>query len=274
MADGLDLTSLQPLQQQIGQTSGQAASLAEGTPGLLQQLKSNLTSIFAKDNPLIAARGTALQDFLNASSQSRVATLPQNLPTVEGSQLNLSPTQQNAITTARESAALAPLAGLNQIITGIYGNIPQMVQNAAGIYQAQVQAAQLRASQLQQQYENAFQELLQQEKVRQFNIQESRLGGGSKGLDLSSLLNLPGGGQAIGQEDEWEVVSPPPVAIEQRGPGYNYFGRGVQETVSPPLQSLGWGARGLGETIKGWAGGFLNLADQLNVWRQKGGIRQ
>src|SRR3990167_7948121 len=195
MADGLDLSSLAGIKGQASAAVEQVANLTQATPGLLQQLQGNLTSIFAKDNPLIQARGQALSDFLSTPARARAEYLPANLPQVEGSNLNLSPTQQNALTTARSSAALAPLAGLNQIITGIYGNIPQMVQNASGLYQGQIQAAQLRANQLQQQYENELNEILKQEATRQFNIQEQRLGKASSG----SGLNLP---------DWW--TNPPP----------------------------------------------------------------
>lgn len=194
----LDFSSLQGLQGQANQASSEASTLAANSPGLLQQLQSNLTGIFAKDNPLIEARGQALADFLSTPARARAEFLPTNMAQVEGSGLNLSPTQQNAVTTSHQSAALAPLAGLNQIITGIYGNVPQIVQNAGNIYQSQIQAAQLRAQQLQQQYENAFSQLLEQEKSRQFDTEQARLSRGSgsgTGLDLSSILGLMGGGQ-------------------------------------------------------------------------------
>lgn len=197
----MDFSSLQPLQSQATSASNDASSLAQNVPNLLQSLQSNLTSIFSKDNPVIEARGQALADFLSTPSRARAEYLPTNMRQVEGSNLNLSPTQQDAITTSRSSAALAPLAGLNQTIMGIYGNIPQMVGKAGDIYSAQVTAAQNRAANLQKQYENSYQQILEQEKARQFNEQEARLGkasaADSSGLgDLSSIIAaLYGGGQ-------------------------------------------------------------------------------
>lgn len=221
MAD-LDFSSLQGLQGQANQASNDAASLAQNTPGLLDQLRSNLTTIFAKDNPVIEARGQALADFLSTPQRARAEFLPSNLPQVEGSNLNLSPTQQDAIVAARHSAALAPLAGLNQIITGIYGNIPELVGKAGDIYQSQIQAAQIRAQMLQQQYqnslnaliaeENAKQEQARQEEIRrEFDITQTQKNKGvSSGIDYSPLLSgLPTPPNQTSFSNKFQMYSSP-----------------------------------------------------------------
>lgn len=261
----LDLTSLQPYKAQASSAANEAANLASSTPSLLQQLQSNLTSIFAKDNPYIAERGKALETFLNAPSQSRVSTLPQNLPTVEGSNLNLSPTQQNAITTARQNAALVPLAGLNQLVTGLYGNIPGIVQGAGDIYSAQTRAAELRSQMAQQQYQNALQELLEAEKTRQFNVKESRLGqtSGGDGLDsLSQLLlgQLAGGSQTISLDNliEDDINQFGGVGDQSYGPSIPQISipgqTGTIQAYSPAPVSGGGGWDWLKGLFSGWGG--------------------
>lgn len=180
--DGLDTSSLAPYAQAAQSASSNAQSLATSAPQMLQQLKANLTQIFTKDNPVMQARDNALQTYLNTPSQARADLLGSNLPNVEGSALTLSPTQQNAIVTARQNAALVPLAGLNQVVTQQYGNIPQLVQNAGNIYQGQIQSAQIASQSAQQQYQNAFEVLKTKydaaqnnkefnEKVREFDVQ-------------------------------------------------------------------------------------------------------
>lgn len=175
-----DFSQLDPLKQDITTAQTQAANLTEKAPGLLESLRQNLINVFSKNNPIIAERDTALSNFLSSGAKARAETLPSALPEVAGSQLNLSPTQQNAIVESRRSAALAPLAGLNQIVSAMYGNIPQIVSSAGNIYQSQIEAAGKRAQLAQQSYENAFRELQQKEAIRQFNVQEGRLAGKAK----------------------------------------------------------------------------------------------
>lgn len=168
MDSTFDTSSLQPYKDAASSATNDVATQTASAPGMLNSLRQNLTSIFANDNPLISDRNTALQTFLNTPSQSRVSTLPSNLPTVAGSPLNLSPTQQDAITTAKVNAALVPLMGLNQTITGIYGNIPQLVQNAGGLYDALLGSAKFKASQAQTGLDQAFKELTTKEDIRRY----------------------------------------------------------------------------------------------------------
>jgi hypothetical protein len=213
----LDTSSLDPLKGAAHEASSQVASMTSAAPTLLNELRQNLTSIFAKDNPFIAERGQALETFLNAPSKSRVDVLPQNMAKVEGSNLNLSPTQQDAITTSRFNASLVPLAGLNQIVTGLYGNIPSMVDSAGNIYNAQIGAAKIKADQARQAYADAFAELREQEasrqfeaelaeRMRQFDVSQRNSGGGGGGgiSGLDSLFDFGGGSATVSRSGFFE----------------------------------------------------------------------
>ncbi len=122
------------------------ASLEQNAPEMLKNLKSNLTSIFSKNNPLIQQREQALSTFLATPTATRASTLPANLPQVAGSNLNLSPTQLASVEGGRTAAALAPLASLNNLIVGQYGNIGDILQGAASTYESQINAARTRAA--------------------------------------------------------------------------------------------------------------------------------
>lgn len=164
---------------QAVQASNNLSELQSSAPNMLNQLKSNLVGIFSKNNPVMQARETALQDYLNSPSSTRASTLPSNLPMVEGSNLTLSPTQQNAITTARSNAALVPLAGLNQIITGQYGTIGDIVQGASAAYGSSIDAAKARVSNLIDLYKVAVAE----EDAR------NKAASSSSGIDLAAIIN-------------------------------------------------------------------------------------
>src|SRR3990167_771523 len=180
----MDLDLLRYQVQTAGQTS---VNMQTSAPALLGELKKNLVGIFSKDNPLMQQREALLSDFLSTPARARADLLPTNLPQIEGRNLALSPTQQDAIVSSRSSAALAPLAGLNEIIKAQYGNIGQAVQGAGDIYSAQIGGAQSAATNALDLYKAAIAE----EEAR-------RSGAGSAGLDLGSLLSLIGGDQNQG----------------------------------------------------------------------------
>lgn len=167
----MDPNALNTARQGSLDASNNLANLSESSPSLLQSLQKNLVGIFTKDNPLINERENALTTYLSTPSATRASLLSSNLPVVAGSNLNLSPTQQNAIVQGREAAALAPLAGLNQAVTGMYGNIPQMVSNAGDIYKSLIGAATTRAQSARQNYEDLFNMLKTNE---QFDIEKEK----------------------------------------------------------------------------------------------------
>ena len=197
-----DIPTLQTKQETA---STDLSNLQTSVPGLLQNLRQNLVSIYAKDNPLIQARDEALSRFLSGGDVARAELLPGNLPQVAGSPLTLSPTQQNAIVSSRQAANLAPLMGLNQAVSQGYGNIGDIVKGAGDIYGSQVQAATTNLAQAVRDYENAVAqdrwEKEQAEKTRQFNIEEARKGKEGQGLDIISLLQAIAAGQQPGGGD-------------------------------------------------------------------------
>lgn len=144
------------LQQQAMAASNDVGRLQSSAPTLISELKKNLVSIYAKDNPVMQARDAALSDFLSTPARARADMLPTNMAQIEGRNLTLSPTQQNAITTSRSSAALAPLMGLNQIVQAGYGNIGDIIGNAATLYENEIGAAKTRADSLMDFYKESM----------------------------------------------------------------------------------------------------------------------
>jgi hypothetical protein len=171
-------TDLATLKQKAYNAAGNVSQMATDAPGLLTQLKQNLVGIFAKDNPVLTARDDALSKYLATPDNTRSEILTNNLPEVSpGRALTLSPTQQNAIVSSRSAAALAPLAGLNEIIKAQYGNIGDVVQGAGGIYDATLKGAQSNASNLLDLYKTAVEE--QKAKTSAAN---------AGGLDLATII--------------------------------------------------------------------------------------
>ncbi len=174
--------------------TNEVSNLQTSAPSLLNQLKENLTGIFAKDNPLIGARNDSLANYMSAATKSRAEVLPQYMPSVEGRSLTLSPTQQDALTTARMASAFAPLAGYNEILKGMYGNIGDLVNNAGNIYSTSISAAQNRASSLMDLYKTA---VADEDARRQASAKSAA---GSGGVDIASILASLGMGGAAGGE--------------------------------------------------------------------------
>lgn len=242
---------LQGLQTGAKAASDELSSLQGGAPSMLAALKQNLVSIYAKDNPLMQERNQALSTFLSTPNNTRASLLPGNLPQVEGSNLNLSPTQQNAIVGARSNAALAPLLGLNQAVTAGYGTIGDIVQGAAGDLQARVQAAQTKAQNAMELYKQAVQE-------DQFARQEARLSktAGSGTGDLSGLLAAILGSQ---QENQTGVGKPDPAQFDEIEQGQSFTGPVSQQIQALPSSGISFGlpdlgglAGGGGERLKAW----------------------
>ena len=223
-----DIAELQSTQQTA---STDLSNLQTSIPGLLQNLRQNLVSIYAKDNPLIQARDEALSRFLSGGDVARAELLPGNLPQVAGSPLTLSPTQQNAIVSSRQAANQAPLIGLNQAVSQGYGNIGDIVKGAGDIYGSQVQAATTNLAQAVKAYENAVSqdrwEKEQAEKTRQFNVQEQRLGKGILGLGLDN--NQPSNNTPPinefweEQEEDFSIPTPAGPATIGQTPPVNLF---------------------------------------------------
>lgn len=181
-------TSFDSIKQNAYTATQNAADMTASAPGLLGELKKNLTSIFAKDNPVLQARDNALSTYLATPDKTRAEILTPNLPQIEpGRQMTLSPTQQQALVSSRSAAAFAPLAGLNEIIKGMYGSIGDAVSGAGDIYKAQIGAANTSAGSLIDLYKTAVAEL---------NARNTANAAGGGGIDIAAILAaLNGGGQ-------------------------------------------------------------------------------
>lgn len=175
--------NLDTLKSNAYTAASQANDISANAPSMLQSLKQNLVGIFSKDNPVMGARETALADYLSTPQRARADLLPTNMPLIEGRNLTLSPTQQDAIVASRNAAALAPLAGLNEIIKAQYGNIGDIVQGAAGIYDATSRNAQNNATNLLNLYKAAIDEY-------QAKKAAASGSGGLLGDNLAAILSL------------------------------------------------------------------------------------
>lgn len=185
------------LKQNAYTATSQASQMASSAPSLLTSLKQNLVGIFAKDNPLMQARETALADYLSTPQRARADLLPTNMPQVEGRSLALSPTQQDAVTSSRSAAAFAPLAGLNEIIKAQYGNIGEMVQGAGQMYTAQTNAAQNAATNYMNLYKTAIDEM---------QARKPAAGSGG-GIDIGAILKAIQGNKQTGQQSLDEIFA-------------------------------------------------------------------
>lgn len=186
------MANLDELRTNAQQGVTDVANLEQSVPGLLAGLKQNLTSIFSKDNPLIQQRESLLSNYLSTPERTAASLLPSNMPTVAGSPLNLSPTQQSAIDASRSAAAFAPLASLNNLIVGQYGNIGDILSNAAALYQGQVEAAKTRST--------GFLDLYKQAIAEEKNRQDAATSVGIQG-DIASIIAALQQGQTGGQKN-------------------------------------------------------------------------
>lgn len=177
------MDELTRLKGNVESASSDVTNLSTSAPDLLKNLKSNLTGIFTKDNPIFGARESALEQFLRMPDATRSALLPNNLPVVEGSNLNLSPTQQQSIVSSRNAAAFAPLAGFNNIITGQYGTIADAIGNAANLYQSQIEAGKQKYASALELYKMALDD---EQKKRELAARSS----GSSGIGIADIMSI------------------------------------------------------------------------------------
>ena len=165
--------------------ANKAISFTEQLPDLTQKLREALTSKFTTANPLYAQRESAQQEFLNAPSRAR-ADISQMQQT---SGVPLSPTQQEAITSGRRSAAFAPLSSANLTLGSAFGGLEGIIGGGVKAFEAAAGAQTERA--------NLLNQLRQQEVERQFKEKQLALdyaklkkGTGAGGLSLSNLLAI------------------------------------------------------------------------------------
>ena len=124
----------------VGEAVGKAQT---DLPVQLENLRSNLSQIYNKDNPLIQQREGLLSNYLSAGDRARNQLLPQN----QGGTV-FSPTELQAITSTNQGAALAPLASLNNLIMGQYGSLGNYLDVASRTAQARLAASGANADRL------------------------------------------------------------------------------------------------------------------------------
>jgi hypothetical protein len=257
--------------------TNQTADMQAAAPGLLTQLKQNLVGIFAKDNPIIDARNGALSDYLSSNANTRASLLPSNTGTVPGEgarPLTYSPTQQDAIVSSTNAAKLAPLAGWNEILKGMYGNIGDLVQGAGSIYDSTLKSNATRASGLMDLYKQAAQE-------DQFNreLAVKKQAAGGDGIDLASIIaaiqqmtgtNAPQRPplESFETADKQPAAKPQPkVNLSATTKTANLGGGGNQlMQTQPSVNNSGW----IGSAIGDWLKGFSNPAPSFKSLSQLG----
>lgn len=172
----IDLSGVNPVgrpsSMDVFDTASKAISFTEQLPSLTQKLREALTGKFS-ESPLFGQRETAMQGFLNAPSQSRADISQRQKETG----VPLAPTQQQAITSARRSAAYAPLDTSSLLLSSAFGGLEDIIGQGVQAFQA--------ASEAQTQKANLMQQLYQTELDRMFK---------EKGLELDwAKFNKPSG---------------------------------------------------------------------------------
>src|SRR3990167_6929966 len=227
--DDLDITALRT---KVEGANTNLANLQGNAPNMLQGLKQSLTQIFAKGNPLLQQREGQLANYLSAGDRARADFLPKTTPQGPGERpVIYSPTELNALVEGRKAQALAPLLGTNQLITGMYGNVGDIIQGAGTGLQAQIEGARTQAANAL----NLYQQAIQQEQFnrnfsenqRQFDVtQKNKGGGGGTGIDpitQALLARLTQGNQSTtdtgidpAQFDEPDQPQTPPGGLIQQ----------------------------------------------------------
>lgn len=248
------------LREQAYTVANQTADLQGSVQPMLNQLKQNLVGIFAKDNPLIGARNDALTGYLSSNANTRASLLPGGMPQIEGRSLALSPTQQDAIVSTRNAAALAPLAGYNEILKGMYGNIGDLVNSAGNIYGSTIQSNATRAGSIMDLYKQAVAE---DQFKQQMSAEQQKSRQASQPLiDPALLASLLGNGQQGGQSGSLDLSKYEQPVQQQRAPSQpkvNLQGT-IQAAAVPGSTSIGsakpnsggWAFDGLMNWLKGF----------------------
>lgn len=142
-------------QAQGAQQTANAAATADMT--LPDMLREALTKKFSTNNPIVAQREGALQNYLNTTTQAPLDVAPQsvggNAPVV------FNPLQQANLIQQKRSAALAPLASLNDLFGLQTGGLENTIGVASRAHQAETQGLQQNAQLARQNYEDILTEL-------------------------------------------------------------------------------------------------------------------
>ncbi|OGO14261.1 MAG: hypothetical protein A2Y53_03905 [Chloroflexi bacterium RBG_16_47_49] len=248
-----------PSSVDVFNASNQAISFREQLPDLEQKLREALITKF-QGNPLFTQREQAQQGFLNAPSQAR-ADISQMQQT---SGVPLSPTQQEAITSARRSAAFAPLSSANLLLGGAFGGLEGIVGSGVKAFESAAGAQTERA--------NLMNQMRQQEIERQFKERELALKStGSNQPSLSQLLAIanymkPTAGQvneAINAESGKKAVLHLRDMIKKNPKAVYYAGVPLLNAVNPAAREYNSTAKEAYDVlVRTRTGAALNLDEQ------------
>lgn len=261
-------TDTASLGTQAYNAANQTADLQGSVQPMLDQLKQNLVGIFAKDNPIIGARNDALSGYLSSNANTRASLLPSavgDVPGVAGRPLTFSPTQQDSIVASRNAASLAPLAGYNEILKGMYGNIGDLVNSAGNIYGQTIQSNATRSNSLMDLYKQALaqdqfnQQIALQRQQAAYNMRPiidpsliaSLLGGNSQGTQ--SNQGMPDLSKYEQQPTQQQVPVEPKVNLQGTLQAANVPG---STSLSSGGGNGGWALQPLLDSAKNWFSQF------------------
>jgi hypothetical protein len=238
MAKPLDFSGTNPVgtpsSMDVFNSANQAISFTEQLPDLTQKLREALMTKFSTNNPLFAQRETAQQQFLNAPSQARA-----DISQMQQGGTILSPTQQEAITSSRRSAAFAPLSSANLMLGSAYGGMEGIIKSGTDAFTA---AAESKTKQA-----NLLNELRKQEMDRMFKEKELQLQYAKLGSSQSKTASK----ELQKQQDALRSINEALSAIQNARNSLSTGGAGT------------WFA-GLRKKLPRWMGGISEKASNLD----------
>lgn len=112
-----------------------------GSSNPYSQLQMNLSAIFNKDNPLIPQTQQATSNFLDTTKNIANQFTPSasNPNNVNGVPLAMPGSAVESLISGQEGGKLAYLGSLDAILKGMYGSIPEQLQNYKDYQQLQLQ---------------------------------------------------------------------------------------------------------------------------------------
>lgn len=187
------LQAAQGASRQAMQGYSQAVHSAATLPKMLEDA---LNKKFSQDNPLNQQREEAAGNYINEFTNAPASVLPENN---QGMVFN--PIEQANMIRGRRTGALLPLLSANSLIGWQQKGIADTVGEAGDMWETMARQAQIDAEMKRQDYKDllelisakadeAFRQKEFEEKIRQFNVQEGRLGKESAGMDMSGILEL------------------------------------------------------------------------------------
>lgn len=190
-------------------SSATASRAAQSAATLPDMLRDTLTKKF-EGNPLYGQRETAVQNYLNTSTQAPIDYT--HTSAGGNSDVIYNPMQQANLIQGRRANALSPITTLNSLLGLQVGGMDDIIDATSRGAQAQVAGMQTQAELDRQSYTDLIDLIGKQadEDYRQAQLQLDRDKANSGGSgDLSSLLAMLMGGQtqeAVVDDNFWEEI--------------------------------------------------------------------